>query len=46
MEFHPHIHSIVTGCGLKNNHWVKCDKDYLFKVKFWVHYLEESFYTI
>ena len=33
MEFHPHIHSIVTGGGLKNNHWISCDKDYLFKVQ-------------
>ena len=33
MEFHPHIHSIVTGGGLKNNQWVSCNKDYLFKVQ-------------
>ena len=33
MEFHPHIHSIVTGGGLKNNHWISCDKDYIFKVQ-------------
>jgi hypothetical protein len=33
MEFHPHIHSIVTGGGLKNNQWIYCDKDYLFKVQ-------------
>lgn len=33
MEFHPHIHSIVTGGGLKNNQWVSCTKNYLFKVQ-------------
>ena len=33
MEFHPHIHSIVTGGGLTNNRWLSCDKDYLFKVQ-------------
>lgn len=33
MEFHPHIHSIVTGGGLNNNKWIFCDKDYLFKVQ-------------
>ena len=33
MEFHPHIHSIVTGGGLKNNKWVFCDENYLFKVQ-------------
>lgn len=33
IEFHPHIHSIVTGGGIKNNQWISCDKDYLFKVQ-------------
>ena len=33
IEFHPHIHSIVTGGGLKNNNWISCDKNYLFKVQ-------------
>ena len=33
MEFHPHIHSIVTGGGIKNNKWIETDKDYLIKVQ-------------
>ena len=33
MEFHPHIHSIVTGGGLNNNKWVPCNNDYIFKVQ-------------
>ena len=33
MEFHPHIHCIVTGGGLKNNKWISCDKNYLIKVQ-------------
>ena len=54
MEFHPHIHSIVTGGGLKNNHWVSCNKDYLFKVqvlstlfkKKFLYYLKHEFYNL
>lgn len=33
MEFHPHIHSIVTGGGIKNNQWVESKKEYLLKVQ-------------
>lgn len=33
IEFHPHIHSIVTGGGLKNNKWIETDKAYLIKVQ-------------
>lgn len=33
LEFHPHIHSIVTGGGLNNNKWVGCKKNYIFKVQ-------------
>ena len=32
LEFHPHIHSIVTGGGLANNKWIEIKKKYLFKV--------------
>lgn len=33
MEFHPHIHSIVTGGGIHNNSWIPCKKNYLFEVQ-------------
>ena len=33
LEFHPHIHSIVTGGGISNNKWVESKKEYLFKVQ-------------
>lgn len=33
LEFHPHIHSIVTGGGLSNNRWIESKKEYLFKVQ-------------
>ena len=33
MEFHPHIHSIVTGGGIKNNKWTQTDKEYLIKIQ-------------
>ena len=51
LEFHPHVHSIVTGGGLKNNTWISCDDDYLFKVqvlsslfkKKFLYYLKHEF---
>lgn len=51
MEFHPHVHSIITGGGLKNNHWVSCNDNYLFKVqvlgtlfkKKFLYYLKHEF---
>ncbi len=33
IEFHPHVHSIVTGGGLRNNKWIQSKKEYLFKVQ-------------
>ncbi len=33
IEFHPHIHSIVTGGGLRSNKWIQSKKEYLFKVQ-------------
>lgn len=33
LNFHPHIHSIVTGGGIKNNKWIPSKKEYLFKVQ-------------
>jgi len=33
MEFHPHIHSIVTGGGIKNNKWINSNSEYLIKVQ-------------
>jgi len=34
MQFHPHIHCLVTGGGLKNNQWIKLkNENFLFPVK-------------
>lgn len=33
LEMHPHIHSIVTGGGIKNNKWVESKSEYLIKVQ-------------
>ena len=33
LEFHPHIHSIVTGGGISDNKWIEGKKEYLFKVQ-------------
>lgn len=33
IEFHPHIHSIVTGGGILNNKWIEGKREYLFKVQ-------------
>ena len=33
MEYHPHIHSIVTGGGLQNNKWINSKDKYLFKIE-------------
>ena len=45
MEFHPHIHSIVTGGGLKNNQWISCKNDYLFKVQVLGSLFKKKFLT-
>lgn len=33
MNYHPHIHSIITGGGINNNKWINCKENYLFKVQ-------------
>lgn len=33
MEFHPHIHNIVTGGGISNNEWKQTKENYIFKVQ-------------
>ena len=33
MEFHPHIHNIVTGGGISNNKWIESKENYIFKVQ-------------
>ena len=33
MEFHPHIHNIVTGGGISNNEWKATKENYMFKVQ-------------
>lgn len=35
LDFHPHVHCIVTGGGLdaENENWLRADKDFLFPVQ-------------
>ena len=33
MEFHPHVHNIVTGGGISNNKWIETKENYIFKVQ-------------
>ena len=33
LEFHPHVHSLVTGGGLSNNKWIECKENYIFKAQ-------------
>ena len=33
IQFHPHIHSIVTGGGLSDNKWINSKENYLFEVQ-------------
>lgn len=33
MEFHPHVHNIVTGGGISNNEWLETKENYIFKVQ-------------
>ena len=33
MEFHPHIHNIVTGGGISHNEWKATKENYIFKVQ-------------
>ena len=46
MEFHPHIHSIVTGGGIKNNKWIQTDKNYLIKVQVLSSLFKEKFLSM
>lgn len=33
LSFHPHIHSIVTGGGLQDNHWISSKKNFFLPVQ-------------
>lgn len=33
LNYHPHIHSIITGGGIKNGKWISSKDNYLFQVK-------------
>lgn len=47
MDYHPHIHSIVTGGGLNEcNEWITCKKDYLFKVQVLTSLFKQKFMSL
>ena len=46
MEYHPHIHSIVTGGGLNKNQWVESKHHYLFKVQVLTNLFKGKFLSL
>ena len=47
MNMHPHIHSIVTGGGLKDNKWINLKKDdFLFPVKVFSDLFKKKFLSL
>lgn len=46
MEYHPHIHSIVTGGGINGNKWINSENDYLFKIEVLSSLFKQKFLSL